>query len=213
MGRLGWIAVAYAAGTLPSPYIVALAGGRRDVIDAMRRRDSHGDAHYLIVKQMSFAMGVVAIAVDMVKAFGPAIAVRLLTPDQSLWALVGVATVAGHCFPPYFRRSAGRGLTAAAGVSLALIPFAMVGSGLISLAGTLAKRGGPGTSIGFALLPVFAVIFGAPAPLVLMAAAIVALIAARRLEGIGSDRRAGIPLGRALVGRLVFDLPRGSRSV
>lgn len=211
MQRWGWIALAYAAGTVPSPYLVALAGRRRDVIAAMRRRDSHGDAHYLVVKQMSMTLGVVAVVLDMLKAFGPALAMRLTTREHALWALAGVAAVAGHCFPPYFRRSAGRGLAAAAGVSLALIPAAMVGSGLISLAGTLARKGGPGTSIGFALLPAFAAAFGATAPMVAMAGTIAALIAVRRLEGLGRDRREGVPLSRALIGRLLFDLPRGSR--
>jgi glycerol-3-phosphate acyltransferase PlsY len=126
-------------------------------------------------------------------------------------SLVGVAAVAGHAFAPFLRKTGGRGLTTAAGVSLVIIPWAMVAGGLIALGGTIAKRGGFGTSIGFGLLPVFAVAIGYPAGYVFMALGIVALIAIRRLEGIEEDRREGVSVGRAVVGRLLFDLPRGGR--
>jgi hypothetical protein len=44
-----------------------------------------------------------------------------------------------------------------------------------------------------------------------MAVGIVSVIALRRLEGMSEDRAAGVSLGRSLVGRLLFDLPRGGR--
>ena len=44
-----------------------------------------------------------------------------------------------------------------------------------------------------------------------MAVGIVALIAIRRLEGLDEDRRDGVSIGRAVVGRLLFDLPRGGQ--
>ena len=80
-----------------------------------------------------------------------------------------------------------------------------------SLGGTIAKRGGFGTSVGFGLLPVFALLIGYPGGFVLMAVGIVALIAIRRLEGLDEDRRDGVSIGRAVVGRLLFDLPRGGQ--
>jgi hypothetical protein len=96
-------------------------------------------------------------------------------------------------------------------VSLAIIPWAMVGSGVIALGGTIAKKGGFGTSVGFGLLPIFAVISGYPSAYVYTAIGVVALIAIRRLEGLEEDRRAGVPVGRAVLGRLLFDLPRGGK--
>ncbi|HVL33731.1 MAG TPA: hypothetical protein VM600_09165, partial [Actinomycetota bacterium] len=70
-----------------------------------------------------------------------------------------------------------------------------------------------GTSIGFGLLPLFALVFGYPVELVWASLGVVALIAIRRLEGLEEDRRANIPLGRAVLGRLLFDLPRGKGSI
>lgn len=209
MPAAGWVALAFAAGTLPSPYLIALGARRTDLIALMRRQDSPGDAHFILSRQMGKAAGVTAIVLDMLKGFVPAlVAVRLREPAGTLGWL-GVAGVAGHSFAPFLRKAGGRGLTTAAGVSLAIVPWAMAGSGIIALAGTISKRGGFGTSVGFGLLPVFAIAFGYHGALVWMTAGIVALIAIRRLEGIEEDRRANVPLGRALLGRLLFDLPRG----
>lgn len=213
MNRIAWIAVSYAAGTLPSPYLVALAAGRRDVIAEMRRKDSPGDAHFLVARKMSGALGVTAIVVDMVKGFVPALVARASGEDPATLAWIGVAATAGHCYPPFARRSGGRGLTTAAGVSLVIVPKAMVGSGIIALGGTLARKGGFGTSVGFALLPAFAVVFRYTGVLVAMSVGIVALISLRRLEGLDEDRAAGVGIGRAVLGRLLFDLPRGRRDL
>jgi acyl phosphate:glycerol-3-phosphate acyltransferase len=214
MPVVAWIAIAYVVGTLPSPYFVARLAGRHDVIAAMRRQDSPGDAHFLVAKKMSGAIGVFAIVLDMLKGFIPALVARMATnEDPGTMAWVGIAAVAGHCYPPYFRRSGGRGLTTAAGVSLVIVPKAMIGSGVIALAGTLGKLGGFGTSVGFALLPLFAIVFGYNNALVWMSAGVVGLIMIRRLEGLEEDRRDGVPIPRAVLGRLLFDLPRGKRDL
>ncbi|HEX9712394.1 MAG TPA: glycerol-3-phosphate acyltransferase [Actinomycetota bacterium] len=209
MPTIVWIAVGFLAGTIPTPYLLALAVRRRDVIAEMRRQDSPGDAHFLVVNRISKAAGITAVVLDMVKGFVPALVAVLLDEDPGTLAWLGVAAVAGHSFAPFLRAAGGRGLTTAAGVSLVIVPRAMGVTGVIALLGTLMKRGGFGTGVGFGLLPVFAIMFGYNNALVWMCAGIVGLIMIRRLEGLEEDRRAGVPLGRAIVGRLLFDLPRG----
>lgn len=214
MPVIAWIAIAYWVGTIPSPYLVARFAGRQDVIAEMRRQDSPGDAHFLVARKMSGALGAFAIVLDILKGFIPALIARITTgEDPGVMAWVGVAAVAGHCYPPYFRKSGGRGLTTAAGVSLVIVPKAMVGSGVIALAGTVGKLGGFGTSVGFGLLPIFALIFRYEKALVWMSAGVVGLIMIRRLEGLEEDRREGVPIPRAILGRLLFDLPRGKRDL
>lgn len=213
MPAWAWVVIAFAAGTLPSPWVIALLGRRHDLIAQMRRQDSPGDAHFLLAKKMSKWLGITAIVLDIVKGFVPALIAVRSVDERATVALVGVAAVAGHSFAPFLRRAGGRGLTTAAGVALVIVPWAMTGSGIISLAGTVARRGGFGTSVGFGLLPLFALVFGYPAPFVWMCVGIVVLIAIRRLEGLEEDRRANVSLGRALLGRLLFDLPRGEGSV
>lgn len=211
MPTVAWIALGFAAGTIPTPYLLALAARRRDVIAEMRRQDSPGDAHFLVVNRISKTAGVTAVVLDMVKGFVPALIAVLIDEDPGTLAWLGVAAVAGHSFAPFLRAAGGRGLTTAAGVSLAIVPRAMTAAGIIALAGTLMKRGGFGTSVGFGLLPVFAMLFDYNNALVWMCAGITGLIMIRRLEGLEEDRRDGIPLGRAILGRLLFDLPRGGR--
>src|SRR5690349_6331178 len=184
MHLLAWIVVAFVAGTVPSPYLVALLARRMDVIDEMRRQDSPGDAHFLVTRKISKPLGVLAMVLDVVEGFVPALVAVHWGESVTTVSLVGVAAEAGHSFAPFLRKSGGRGLTTAAGVSLAIIPWAMVGSGVLSLGGTIAMKGGYGTSVGFVLLPVFALLIGYPAGFVLMAVGIVVLIAIRRLEGL-----------------------------
>ena len=211
MKTLVWVVVAFAAGTIPSPYLVALLARRQDVIKEMRRQDSPGDAHFLVTRKISKPLGVTAMVLDVFKGFIPALIAVKAHESVTTVSFVGVAAVAGHSFAPFLRKTGGRGLTTAAGVSLVIIPWAMVASGIIALGGTIARRGGFGTSVGFGLLPVFAVSFRYPAGFVYMALGIVGLIAIRRLEGIEEDRREGVPIARAVMGRLLFDLPRGGR--
>lgn len=212
MSGVAWVVVSLAAGTIPSPYVLALIARRRDVIAMMRRHDSPGDAHFLVTHHISKAVGVTAMILDMVKGFVPALLAVRAGVSPAVAALVGVAAVAGHSFAPFLRAAGGRGLTTAAGVSLAIIPRAMVGSGIIALIGTVTKRGGQGTGIGFGLLPLFAWLTGYDGPLIAMAGGIAVLIAIRRLEGIHDDTRAGVRFASAFVSRVLFDLPRGRRS-
>ncbi|MCA1833926.1 MAG: glycerol-3-phosphate acyltransferase [Actinomycetota bacterium] len=212
MRTFAWAAGAFIVGTLPSPYVIAKVARRNDVIAEMRRPDSAGDAHFLLGKQVSKAAGVVAIIADMLKGFFPALAARITDQPASTLAWVGVAAVAGHSFAPFLRAIGGRGLTTAAGVSLVIVPKAMIATGVIALVGTIARAGGLATGVGFALLAVFAAVFGYAAPLVWMAAGVFALIAIRRLEGVGDDRRGGVPVAKAVVGRVLWDLPNGRHS-
>ena len=209
MPPVAWVAVAFAAGTLPSPYLVALAAGRRDVIKNMRRQDSPGDAHFLVVHHISKAAGIGTIIADILKGFIPGLVAVLADQSTTTVALVGAAAVSGHAFAPFLRQAGGRGLTTAAGVSLAIIPRAMVGTGIIALIGTMTKRGGQGTGIGFGLLPLFTWLLGYEGGLIWMAGGITGLIVIRRLEGIEQDVRSGVPVLSAIVSRALFDLPRG----
>lgn len=209
MPTIAWIALAFWVGSIPSPLLIALAAGRRDLVAEMRRQDSPGDAHFVVARRMSGKLGGLAIGLDILKGFVPALVARATGEGAGTLAWVGVAGVSGHSFAPYFRKAGGRGLTTAAGVSLVIVPKAMVASGIIALVGTVTKVGGFGTSVGFGLLPAFAAIFRYQGVLIAMTAGIVGLIMIRRLEGLEEDLRSDIPLARAILGRLLFDLPRG----
>src|SRR5947209_5277551 len=101
MRTIVWILIGFAAGTLPSPFLVALVVGRRDVIAEMRRQDSPGDAHFLVTRRISKTLGVVAMVLDVFKGFIPALIAVNNGESVRTLAWLGVAAVAGHCFAPF----------------------------------------------------------------------------------------------------------------
>lgn len=203
MTVLAWALIGYASGSLPSAWIAAAVFNKRAVLDHVRRTVGETDAH-LLLKQAGGRAAMAAAALDVLKGFVPVVVASNVTGPHEI-AACAIGTVAGHCWPPYFHRVAGRGLAAAAGAFLGFVPVEMALAGLIRIIGSLAKAGGLASTVGFVLLPVVAWYRGQPAPYLVAALVINVLIFARRLEGIGEDVALGIPLGRAVVRRAVLD--------
>jgi glycerol-3-phosphate acyltransferase PlsY len=100
-----------------------------------------------VIHHVGGSWGLLVIALDAAKAFGPTLAVRLAMPDESCHLLVALAVVAGHVWPVWFRFRGGRGQACALGVMLAVdplgIPFAMIAGavfGLLVLTSVYAAR-------------------------------------------------------------------------
>ena len=207
-GRVAWAVGAYLAGTFPSTYVVARMARAGPALDAAHGGVSEGDAHVVLDSAAGKSWGALAAGLDVAKALGYALAARFLGDLPPAWlAAVGVLLVAGHCFPFYLRRLAGRGLSASAGVLLAIVPLAMVVAGVIIVIGYGLRTTGPASTIGFALAPFVALALGRPGAIVAMCAGILALILLRRLVGI-SQPAAVVGWRRALGRRLVFDADR-----
>ena len=100
---------------------------------------------------------------------------------------------------------AGRGLAAASGVYLALLPWQMILAGVVILIGLRVKNSGLATTIGMASVPVAAAWQGQPHAFVSMAVIVFGLLMARRLEGVGEVIRSGVPAARAVLSRCLFD--------
>ena len=208
-----WVLGAYLAGTLPSTYLVARARHGAAVIAASKRTASESDAHLLITEHLGGGWSALAATLDVGKGLAYSLVAQRFGDVPPLWlALVGVAIVVGHCWPPYARAMAGRGLSAASGVLLALLPIEMVIAGLVIVVGVVFRVTGPASTLALASVPVVAAIRGEPAAYAAMGAAILAVTVLRRLEGVGGVVAEGVPRGRALYYRAVWDLsspPRG----
>lgn len=205
-----WAILGYLAGSIPSAYLAATLWGRRPALDAARRGDGGADAHLLLREAGAGRAATAAATLDVLKALVPTlVAVRLAGPYAA--AACGVGAVCGHCWPPFLRALAGRGLAAAAGSFLALLPFEMVVAGLVTAVGSLSKAGGVSSMVGFASIPVLAHLRGQPAPYRLMAWVVLAMILARRLEGMGEDLARGASPVRSVASRVLFDAPPGGR--
>jgi acyl phosphate:glycerol-3-phosphate acyltransferase len=203
---VAWVAGGYVAGTLPSTWIVATLR-RGDAVRAEADRAAgETDAHLLITKHLGAGWTAVAAAIDVAKGFVLVTAARSLGHLSPSWlALAGLAVVAGHSFPPYLRHMAGRGMAGMAGVYLALLPLEMLVAGLVIVVGGLLRATGLASTVALAVVPVLAALQGQPGAYVWMSVAVLVLIVARRLEGVRSVVRSGVPPGRAVIRRAVFD--------
>jgi glycerol-3-phosphate acyltransferase PlsY len=203
-----WALIGYAAGSFPSAWVVALAAGKRAVLDKVQRNVGEADAHVLLQEAGSKAAYVAAV-LDVLKGFLPVLAALRLAGPYEI-AACAIAAVAGHCWPPILGRYAGRGLAAGAGAFLGFLPVEMAIAGAARIIGSFVRAGGLTSTIGYLSIPVVAVLRGQPAPYIVAAIAINAiainvLIFVRRLEGLGEDVDGGLPLGRAVLRRTLLD--------
>ncbi len=212
IGRgLVWTAGGYLFGTLPFALIIARAKRATALVATSRRTAGETDPHMLIWKQLGLTWAIVAGTLDFLKAFLYILAARHWGRLDATWlAATGAAAVLGHTFPFYAREMAGRGLAAASGVTLVLLPIPMVIAGLIILVGGATRTTGLSTTIGFASIPIIAAFQAQRGALVLMSAAILALLMIRRIEGVGAVIQSGVPPAKAIWDRCVFD-SSGSR--
>jgi len=198
-----WALIGYAAGSLPSAWVVAAITSNRAALDRVDRERGEADAHLLLQGRGRW-LAESAAAMDVLKGFTAVVlAVQLAGPHEI--AACAIGAVAGHCWPPVLYRLAGRGLASAAGSFLAFLPVEMVIAGIVRVLGSVVKAGGLLSTVGFWAIPVVAWWRGQPMPYVVASVAINLLISVRRLEGVEDDVRAGVPLFRALYRRVVLD--------
>jgi glycerol-3-phosphate acyltransferase PlsY len=207
VGRgLAWAAGGYLAGTFPSTWLVARAKRSSALIAASRRSAGETDAHIMMTLHLGVGWTALAATLDVLKGFMWVVAARHWGHLDDAWlALAGVSVVVGHSFPFYAQQMAGRGLAAAAGVYLALLPWEMVVAGLMIVLGGALRSTSLFTTMGMALVPIVAALTGQPGEFVAMSAAVFAILMIRRLEGVGSVMRSGISPARAVLYRCVFD--------
>lgn len=200
-----WAVIGYLAGALPSAWLAAVITGRGELTARMRRDAGEADAHIVLRDAGAGRVAALAGTADVLKAFIPVLlASRIAGPYAG--AACGIAAVAGHCWPPVARRFGGRGLSAAAGVFLALAPVEMTIAGIITAGGIAARVGGLASSVGFVCVPVVAGLRHQPFAYRFAAWVIVVMIAARRLEGVEHDVQAGVPPVRAWLRRALLDV-------
>ena len=203
---LAWGAGGYLAGTFPSTWLVARAKRSSALIAASKRSAGETDAHIMMTVHLGVGWTALAATLDVLKGFMWALAARHWGHLDDGWvALAGVAVVVGHSFPFYAQQMAGRGLAAASGVYLALLPWEMVVAGVLIVIGGALRSTSLFTTIGMASVPVVAAWTGQPGEFVAMGVAVFAILMIRRLEGVGDVIRSGISPARAVLYRCVFD--------
>ena len=203
---VAWAGGGYLAGTFPSTLIVARAKRATTLLSTAGRSSGETDPHILMAKHLGVGWTALAATLDVLKAFVFVLVARQWGHVPDAWlALIGVTLVVGHAYPFYGRQMAGRGLAATAGVLLVLLPWEMTICGLLIVLGGVTRTTGLATTLGLVSVPVVAAVQGQPGAFVAMAAAIVAVIMIRRLEGVGEVIRREHSPARAFLYRTVFD--------
>jgi glycerol-3-phosphate acyltransferase PlsY len=205
-GRIAWVVAGYLAGTFPSTWLVATTNRSRALQAEAGRRAGETDPHILTTKYLGYFWSSLASTTDVLKGLLIVLAAREWGHLPATWlALVGVAAVLGHTFPFYLARWAGRGLAAASGVLLVLLPLQMVVAGLLILFGIAIHASGLLSTVGFASVPLTAWLQGQPGAYVWMGVGILVILVVRRLEGVRDVVASGVTWPRAIMYRAFFD--------
>jgi glycerol-3-phosphate acyltransferase PlsY len=188
-------AAGYLIGAIPFSLLVGLLFG----VDIRRHGNGNVGAGNL-TKAVGLRAGAVAALLDGLKGLLTTLAAQRLGAGPAVVAVTGMAAVVGHNWSIYLRGRSGRGLATSVGVLMAINPAMLVWTGGWSVAGWK-LGGGLGGFVGWAALPVVAVLFGRPASDVLVAFGLALLMLARRMQGSAS-RQPGLT---AAFHRAVFD--------
>jgi glycerol-3-phosphate acyltransferase PlsY len=121
---LAMMIAAYLSGSVSYAILVTRLVGRKDI----RELDSRNPGAANVFRNVGKGWGLLVGALDALKSMAPILAARLLffkaDAYADFWALfvVGMAAVAGHMKPLYYRFKGGGGLSAVLGVFVFFVP-------------------------------------------------------------------------------------------
>ena len=182
----------YVLGSVPTGILVGWARG----VD-VREVGSGNIGTANVLRAAGKWAAIATLAGDMLKGVVPILIARALTDNTWVLAGVGLAAVAGHCWPVFLRFKGGKGVATGAGTSIGLAP--LVGLGLFAFwwAVVLVSRYTSLGAIAVMLVSPLAFYFsGQPLPYVLYTILGGALVLWRHRENIrsllkGTERKVG----------------------
>lgn len=115
-----YLLLAYLVGSIPVGLILATLYADVDI----RETGSGNIGATNVLRSTGRALAVVTLACDLVKGLLPTLGAFLLFEGAAWAGVVGLLTVAGHCWSIYLEFRGGKGVATGAGVMLALAPAA-----------------------------------------------------------------------------------------
>ncbi len=118
------IPLSFLLGSIPTAYLLVKWKYKKDI-----RQEGSGNVGTLNSFEVtkSKAIGIITLAVDLVKGILPVlIAKNLFQGDFTLTLTALIFAVLGHCFNPWLRFKGGRGLATAAGGALVFSPIILI---------------------------------------------------------------------------------------
>jgi glycerol-3-phosphate acyltransferase PlsY len=124
-----WIPVAaYLLGSVPFGFILAKLFGGRDV----RKAGSGNIGATNVARVVGPIAGILTLLLDAAKGSSAVLLAARLTEDNATWMMVAAFFVLfGHCYPVWLKFKGGKGVATAAGIFLALSPYALLGALLL----------------------------------------------------------------------------------
>ncbi len=210
MKGLIWILCSYLMGAIPFAYLIARIRGV-DIRSVGTRNVGGSNVWHSVGKLEGtltaiFDIGKGALAVWLAQRLG-------LGPGVQ--AASAVAVVAGHNWPVFLGFQGGRGIGAALGAMLLLVPRAMGVALAFFALGFFTRALGLGVTVGLLALPFATWVFGYGLPATLSAGAMFVFMVVRRLTGIGVMEEilaaSGTERKRLIAFRVLFDNNYGIR--
>ena len=205
------IAGAYLLGAIPSAYLLARHVKGIDI----RQHGSGNMGATNVMNHVGMLSGWLLGAFDcVVKGSLPVFVGGLLDVGLDVRVGAGLAAIAGHNWSPYVRFTGGRGVATTVGVlfGFSLWPdflmwreFLILGVLMGGFGRLLFRDTGFWTLLAMTTLPVLALLFEQPAPIVYMAIGIPALLMLKRLTGNWEMPSAGYSVPWVLVNRALWD--------
>ena len=187
------VAVAYLIGSIPFALLLA----RRFGMD-LRRIGSGNLGAANVMRASGVRAGLLVAGLDVAKgAVGVALASRF-SDNASAPAIAGFAAVVGHIYPVWLRFRGGKGVATACGAFSLLTPAAVPPALAVFLVAVwVTKYVSAGSVLATLALPPIAYALGSPAPAVVSAFAVAALIVFRHRSNLirlraGTERRLGM---------------------
>lgn len=191
---LGFLAVAYLAGSLPSSY---LAGRLRGV--DLREHGSGNLGATNVYRVLGAGAAIPVMIADIAKGFIPAAFFPGWdgSPDARLAIAYGCAAIAGHVWSAFLKFRGGKGVATGAGVLFALVPLATVLALLLWIGiVALTRYVSVGSIFTATLVPVLALLFDASGAVVTFCAVVAVFVWWTHRENIrrlvaGTEHRFG----------------------
>jgi glycerol-3-phosphate acyltransferase PlsY len=128
---------AYLLGSIPFGLILSKVFGGADV----RKTGSGNIGATNVVRAAGLPAGILTLILDAAKGSAAVLLAAKLSNDSATWMMIaGLAALVGHCFPVWLKFKGGKGVATAAGVYLALCPFAAFGAVIVFLLVVLTWR-------------------------------------------------------------------------
>lgn len=174
------VVLAYLCGSVPWGLVLAHRAG----VDP-RREGSGNIGATNVARTAGAGLGAATLALDAAKGALPVVLARLLGSSAPVAAIVALAAVLGHVFPPWLRFAGGKGVATALGALAPIVPGALAGAvAVFGLVLGLTSRVAAASLAGAAAAAVLSLAIGYPGPAAAVTWVIAALIFVRHRENI-----------------------------